>query len=295
MNSVFAKMGLIVVVLLTISFLAAQGEAVFDCRHVAGDVYCLYGEGGNIGFLATNEGLLVVDSQFNSVADTLLTIMKSISAKPVKYLVNTHYHADHTGGNDIIGKGAEIIMHPKCKATKLNLLKLAGLEKGYINRVMVWNEGMTIKLGGETVRLLHYGPAHTSGDLIVVFENAKVVHTGDLFFNGWPPYIDVEDGSDTENWIRIIERLCEDYPDYLYIPGHGKVTDAEHFLDLGEYLRYLRTEVVASIQEGKSKEETIESINVDAYSHLKDPRPDGRLTIERNIGWIYDEIMRKKE
>ena len=154
---------------------------------------------------------------------------------------------------------------------------------------------MTSKLGNETVRLFHSGPAHTSGDLVVVFENSKVVHAGDLFFNERPPYIDVEDGSDTENWVRTIVALCESYPGYTFIPGHGQVADVKSFLNFAEYLKLLRSKVKAAIEDGKTREEAMESIKVDAYTLLKKTESDIDVKIKRNIGWVYDEMTRQKK
>jgi len=273
--------------------LNSNENSSFNCQKVSGNVFCLYGVGGNIGILSTDEGFLIVDSKFKSVADSILTIIKTISPNKIRYLVNTHYHADHTGGNEIIGKNAEIIMHPACKSTKQNLYKQAGIEDILLNNATVWKEGMVLQLGDETVRLLHFGNAHTSGDLIVVFEESKAVHTGDLFFNGWPPYIDVDDGANTENWISTIETLCEKYPDFYFIPGHGVVTDAKNFLDFANYLKILRARVSKVIQEGKTRTEATEYIKIEEYSHLRDPRSDDGLSIKKNIGWVYDEMTKK--
>jgi cyclase len=271
-------------------YISAQNDSVFDCQRVSGNIYCLYGRGGNIGILATDEGILVVDSQFESTADTVLKIIQKISLQDIKYLINTHYHADHTGGNEKLGEKAEIIMHPNCKLTKKRLLNEAGVKLSFIDRVRNWEKDMAIDLGGETVRLLYFGNAHTSGDLVVVFENSKVIHTGDLFFHGRPPYIDVEDGSDTENWIRIIETLCKQYPDFSFIPGHGEVTDAKHYLKFAQYLKSLRTIVVKSVEAGRSKDQTIESVNLDLFSPFFDLKSDSDSII-KNVGWVYDEIM----
>lgn len=271
----------------------AHEVVAFECQKVSGNVYCLYGQGGNIGLLTTDDGLLVVDSQFKSVADSVLRVIRGISTQNIKYLVNTHYHADHTGGNEIIGKNADIIMHLNCKSIKQNLFKLAGIEDSYLKRATVWTEGLVLRLGGETIQILHFGNGHTSGDLVVVFKESKVIHAGDLFFNGWPPYIDVEDSSDTENWIRTIETLCKQHPDYKFIPGHGRVANADSFLDFANYLKLLRVRVAKAVKEGKTREEAMESIKIDEYSHLRDPRPDGGLTIKKNIGWVYDEMTRQ--
>lgn len=295
MKTMYKKMIALFFIMVIFQNVYTQEKLTFECEKVSGNVYCLYGAGGNIGICATDQGNLIVDSQFMSVADTIMKIIDNISPKKIKYLVNTHYHADHTGGNDIIGKDAEIIMHPDCKSTKKNLFKTAGIRNTALDNATVWKKGMNIKLGGEKINLLHFGNAHTSGDLIVVFETSKVIHPGDLFFHGWPPYIDVENGADTENWINTIEILCKRYPDYKLIPGHGRVTDMKSFSDFARYLKILREKVAQAIKLGKTREQAMEQIKIEEYAHLRDPRSEDGLSIKRNIGWVYDEMMQKEK
>jgi cyclase len=265
-------------------------EIVLETVHVSGSVYCIYGQGGNTAVLKTDEGLLVVDSKYESVADDLIEAIRAISTTPIEYLINTHYHGDHTGANAVIGANAEIVMHPACKATKQELMRWAGMEEGYLATVKVWSEGMVISLGNETVRLLHFGRGHTSGDLVVVFETSRVVHTGDLFFNGRPPFMETGDKPDTDNWIRSIEAICGEYPDYSMIPGHGKVADAAAFLDLAGYLRILRENVAAAIHDGRTKEEAISAIDLAEYSLFDDPLDKRRERIKNNVACVYDEL-----
>lgn len=270
----------------------AAADIGLESDHVSGNVYCISGQGGNTGVLKTDEGLLVVDSKYGSVADSLLEVIRSISTRPIRYLVNTHYHGDHTGGNEIIGENAEIVMHPNCKSTKLEMVRMAGIEEGYLATVKLWSDGMVIILGDETVRLLHFGSGHTTGDLVVVFETSKVVHTGDLFFNGRPPFMDIDDHPDTENWVRTIAMLCEKYPDYHFIPGHGEVAHASTFLDFAGYLRTLREEVAAAISEGKTKEEALNTINLANCPLFLDPLERRGRRIEGNVNCVYDELTR---
>lgn len=273
--------------LLSAIVMAQQEEPpAITIEKVAGDVYCLYGQGGNIGILKTDEGLLVVDSQFKEIANEILKKIAALSTKPIKYLVNTHYHGDHTNGNEVIGKGATIIMTPQCKAS------LMKDQKEYLSKVKLWEKDMVLQMGEEKVRLLHFGSGHTAGDLVVVFEKSKVLHTGDLFFHGMPPYIDVKNGSDTGNWIHTIETLCKKYPDYKIIPGHGKVTNTENYLKFAGYLKYLRKEVAAAIKAGKTKEQAMETINLEPCQWLKD---GNKFTSKKgNIGWIYEEMTQNK-
>jgi glyoxylase-like metal-dependent hydrolase (beta-lactamase superfamily II) len=278
--------------LLSSLVLLAQESPEITIEKVSGDVYCLYGQGGNIGILKTDEGLLVVDSQHKGIANEILKKIAGLSTKPIKYLVNTHYHQDHTHASEVIGKDAVIIMHPNCKASLMKNQPEAEAQPGYLSKVKPWEKDMVIQMGGENVRLLHFGNGHTAGDLVVVFEKAKVFHAGDLFFHDMPPYIDVKDGSDTGNWIHTIEALCKKYPDYKIIPGHGKVTDPENYLKFAGYLKYLRKEVSAAIKAGKTKEQAMETINLEPYQWLKD---SSRFTNKKgNIGWIYEEMTKNK-
>ena len=259
---------------------------------VSGNVYCLYGPGGNMGILKTDDGFLVVDSLFEETAPDVLKLIATLSDKPIKYLVNTHYHGDHTNGNAALAKTATVIMHPACKASLLASLKQKESTKEPPYTIKTWTKDMVVTLGDENVMFLHFGNGHSAGDLVVVFEKDKVLHTGDLFFHGMPPYIDVADGSDTENWIRTIETICKEYPDYKIIPGHGDVTDPGQYIKMAEYLKYLRKEVAAAIQAGKTREQTVASVNLEPYKDL--PDMDEWCNKKGNVGWIYDEMTRKK-
>ena len=151
---------------------------------------------------------------------------------------------------------------------------------------------LTIPFEGEKVKLVHFGPAHTSGDTVVIFEKTKVLVAGDLFFHGIPPYIDVNNGSDTKNWVELIETLCEKYPGFKVIPGHGKVTDTKAYLQFARYLKYLRKEVAAAIEAGKTREQAQDSIDFSSFDHIVDRGEF--LTKKENVGWVYDEMIRKK-
>lgn len=282
-----------VFVCLAMPLLRGEEKPVLDLQNVSGDVYCLSGGGGNIAILKLNDGLLLVDAQMEKTAEEALKLIATISTQPVKYLINTHYHGDHTGANDILGKNAEFIMHPNCKKTLAEGQK-EGDEKPFLAKVKPWTEGMTLTFDNETVHLYHFGAGHTSGDLVVVFEKAKVVHTGDLFFNEIPPYIDVNNGADTGNWINTIQTLCKKYPDFKFIPGHGNVATATEYLKLANYLGYLRKEVEAAIKAGKTKDQAMESIEISQFDKIKANERGKFMTIKNNIAWIYDEMTKTK-
>lgn len=271
--------------------LISQQPEPIAIEKVSGEVYCLYGQGGNIGILKGEEGLLIVDSQYVRTAGEVMEAIRELSSQKIQYLINTHYHSDHTEGNSIVGKEAQIISHNNCKASLLANLKPEETPESIGAPQKTYEADMTLQVGEETVLLHHFGPAHTSGDTVVIFKKAKVIHAGDLFFHEVPPYIDVKDGSDTKNWILTIEKLAEAYPDFQVIPGHGKVATMEWFLRFADYLKYLRKEVAAAIKAGKTREQAQETIDLSKFENIQDRGEF--LTKKANIGWVYDEMTRK--
>jgi glyoxylase-like metal-dependent hydrolase (beta-lactamase superfamily II) len=269
----------------------AQQEEPIVIEKVSGEVHCLYGSGGNIGIYVGEDSLLIVDSQYARTADAVMAKIKEHSPKKIQYLVNTHYHGDHTSGNPILGREAQIISHQNCQRSLLAQKKPEETQKNIGAPGKTFDTEMTIAMGDDTVRLVHMGPGHTSGDTIVIFDKAKVIHTGDLFFHGVPPYIDVNDGSDTKNWVRTIRALAEKHPDFKVIPGHGKVTNMKEYVAFSDYLSVLRKEVSAAIEAGKTKEQAVESIDLSRFSSIVDRGEF--LTKKKNIEWVYDEMTRK--
>lgn len=278
-------------IVLGVSHLNAQEEVPITIENVAGAAYCLYGAGGNIGIYVGEDSLLIVDAQYARSADAVIEKIKELSPKKIQYLINTHYHGDHTSGNPIIGKDAEVISQENCKKSLLAGLKPENTPESIGVPNTTFDTEKAITLGNETVRLVHMGPAHTSGDTIVIFDKAKVIHVGDLFFQGVPPYIDVNDGSDTKNWVRTIHKLAEKYPNFQVIPGHGKVTNMKEYVKFADYLSALRKEVSAAIEAGKTKEQAVESIDLSSFDYIQDRGEF--LTKTKNIEWVYDEMTRK--
>jgi len=273
--------------------LLSQEPVSITIEKVSGEVYCLYGAGGNIGILKGKDVLLVVDASYARTANDVKNEIAAFSPLNIQYLIITHYHGDHTGGNPIIGKDAQIISQENCRASMMRNLKPEETPESVGVPQKTYEKDMSLRVGDETVKLVYFGPAHTSGDTVVVFEKAKVIHAGDLFFQGMPPYIDVGDGSDTKNWVSIIEMLGQKYPDYQVIPGHGKVTTMKEYMKFADYLKSLREEVAAAIKAGKTREQAQESIDLSKFSDIQD---QGQfLTKKENIGWVYDEMTREKK
>jgi glyoxylase-like metal-dependent hydrolase (beta-lactamase superfamily II) len=267
-------------------------ETTISVEKVSGEVYCFYVNSVNVAVLKGKEGLVVVDSSYPQTAAGLKEEIAKLSSQGIQYLLITHYHGDHTGGNTVIGKGAQIISHENCKKTLMGNMKAEDTEEGIGIPHKTFTKELAVPFGEGSIKLVYLGPAHTSGDAVVIFEEAKVLAVGDLFFHGLPPYIDVNNGADTKNWISLIHTLCDKYPDFKVIPGHGKVTDTAEYLRFARYLEFLRKEVGAAIEAGKTREQTQESVDFSAFSHIVDRGEF--LTKRENVGWVYDEMTRKK-
>ena len=268
-----------------------QQETAIAVEKVSGEIYCLYVNSVNVTVLKGMDGLLVVDASYPQTAVQLKDEIAKLSPSKIQFLLITHYHGDHTGGNAIIGKDAQIISHRNCKETLVANLKQEETEQRIGVPQKTFETDLTVPFEDEKVKMVHFGPAHTSGDAVIVFENAKVLVVGDLFFHGMPPYIDVNNGSDTKNWVAIIETLCKKYPDFKVIPGHGKVTDTTEYLKFAQYLKYLRMEVASAIEAGKTREQAQKSIDFSGFGTIEDQGEF--LTKKENVGWVYDEMTQK--
>jgi glyoxylase-like metal-dependent hydrolase (beta-lactamase superfamily II) len=210
---------------------------------LAEDVYMLQGAGGNIGVCAGPEGVLVIDDQFAPLTDKIMAAIKAISDKPVRFLFNTHFHGDHTGGNENFGKaGVAIIAHD-------NVRKRMSVEQynAIFDRktppapdvalpIVTFNDSVTFHIGGEEITCFHVPNAHTDGDAIVWFPKDNVVHMGDCMFNGFYPVLDVSGGGSIAGMIAAAERMLKVInADTKVIPGHGPLAsrkDLEAFRDM---------------------------------------------------------------
>ncbi len=276
----------------TLPFGTLDADERGTVNRLAGNIFVIVSPGfTNVTVLATDDGLLVVDSGWPSKAfsEKIKINLKKISPLPVRYLVNTHYHVDHTGGNAIVGKGATIIAHKNCREVLRNdpnyktLAPHIGIEKGKI-----------LQLGDQTVELFHPGmTAHTQGDVVVVFPKEKILVAGDLFYNGIQPYLDTDHGFDTANWIGTIQTLAERYPDYTIVPGHLGVSDIEGFIKFGEYLTQLRAVSAKAIKAGQTPEQMVSSIAPGAFpARLEIPKLG--MTLKSNAVKVYNEMKSKE-
>ena len=215
---------------------------------VADNIYMLEGAGGNIGVSVGTDGMLLVDDQFAPLAEKIQHALKELSEGPLKFLINTHFHGDHTGGNAVFGAEAHIISHTNVRKR----LKMKPLPKEALP-VVTFRDSLSIHFNGEEIRIIHFPNSHTDGDGVVFFTGSNVVHTGDLFFSGRFPYVDIDSGGNVEGLMKHIEQLLIELPpDVKLIPGHGPLSDINN---LKAYHRMLveTTDIVRDqIKAGKS-------------------------------------------
>jgi cyclase len=231
---------------------------------VAGKVYMIDGTGGfaggNIGVSVGDDGILIVDDQFAPLADKIAALLKGITDKPVKYVLNTHFHADHTNGNEIWGQKAEIIAQDNVRkrleeGQKGPDGKLTPAPKAALP-IITFDHSVTVHINGEEIRALHFPHGHTDGDSIVWFTASNVVHMGDDFFNGIFPFVDLESGGSVKGLIANVEEVLPQLkPDVRIIPGHGPIATVA---DLRVYLAMLKdcwAIVSVGLKDGKSIEQ----------------------------------------
>ncbi|MBI3818966.1 MAG: MBL fold metallo-hydrolase [Planctomycetes bacterium] len=220
---------------------------------VAGNIYMLEGSGGNVGICAGDDGVLMIDDQFAGLEPKLRDAIKKISDKPVRFLLNTHHHGDHTGGNEKFGADSTIIAH---KNVRGRLLEITGSHKPMPKPglpIITYDEGVTLYLNGEEIRCVHYARCHTDNDTVVLFPKSNVIHMGDLYFAKRVPVIDVRAGGSLKGIIAAIDKIIAEVPaDVKIIPGHGQLSNVDELKEYVAFLKDSREIVKKGVAEGKN-------------------------------------------
>jgi glyoxylase-like metal-dependent hydrolase (beta-lactamase superfamily II) len=244
---------LIALFLTSISSTPAQDKKVeFTTIQLSDTVYMLKGRGGNVGISTGRDGLYIIDDQVRPITSQLLQAIRKVSNKPVRFVINTHYHADHTGGNETIGgAGAVIIAHDNIRkrmTTEQVSIFMKNTTPPYAKAalpVVTFNDRMSLHLNGETATAYYVANGHTDGDSIIHFPASNVIHMGDMFFNGLYPYVDLDAGGSVEGMVAAADlALSMANESTRIIPGHGPLAMTE---DLKTYRDFL-IEASANIQ-----------------------------------------------
>lgn len=226
---------------------------------VAGNVYMLEGAGGNIGVSAGPDGVLIVDDQFSPLADKVRAAFKPLSPGPLRFVLNTHFHFDHTHANPSFGREALIVAHANVRrrlSVETNVLgeTYKPLPKEGLP-VVTYETTVSVYFNGEEIRVVHFPSGHTDGDSVVFFTASNVIHMGDDFFAGRFPFVDVENGGSVEGLERNVSEIIEKAPaEVKIIPGHGPLST---LADLRAYRDVLR-ETIALVRARMSAGRTLE-------------------------------------
>ncbi|MCH7767097.1 MAG: MBL fold metallo-hydrolase [Acidobacteria bacterium] len=228
--------------------------------HVRGNIYMLNGTGGNIGVSIGSDGVLIVDDKFAPLADKIRAALKEVGGGELKFILNTHWHGDHTGGNQVFGPEAPIIAHTNVRKRLSTDQHLLGRDVPAAPKeawpVITFDHSVSVHFNGEEIKAVHFPRGHTDGDTVIFFTGSNVVHMGDDFFSGHFPFVDLGSGGDVEGLTKNIAEVIKKLPaDVKIIPGHGPVSTLD---DLKTYHRMLveTTNIVrAAMAAGKSLEE----------------------------------------
>jgi len=227
---------------------------------VAGNVYMLEGRGGNIGACVGPDGILIIDDQFAPLAEKIRAALRALDPGPVEFILNTHYHGDHTGGNPVFGKEGTIIAHENVRE-RLSVRQESG-DRGRDPLdpagwpVVTFAEAVTVHFNGEDIRFFHLPAGHTDGDGLVHFPRAGVLHIGDQLFTGRFPYVDTDGGGTVDGYAANLTWVLEHMPpDTKIIPGHGPLSTMEDVRQIRDVIVETRDYVRAQLRAGKSAEE----------------------------------------
>ncbi len=218
---------------------------------IAGNVSYIQGSGGNIGLFTGDDGVFLIDDQYAPLTDKIVAAIRTVSSKPIRFLVNTHMHPDHTGGNENFGKmGTMIFGHDNVRS------QMAISDYAEEPPLVTFSEDMSFHINGETVHVFKTPDAHTNGDVYIKFESSNVIHTGDVYRTTSYPYIDSGNGGSFLGTIEAYDLLISvSDADTKIVPGHGVVSSVEDVRAFRDMMLVIRDRVANAIREGKSLEE----------------------------------------
>ena len=254
------------------------------------------GTGGTIGYLVNGDGAFAIDSQFMNTAEICVAGLKQRAPKGIAMLINTHHHGDHTGGNKAYGV-SKIVAHENCLTSHRATTEAAKTVDQQAYATTTFKDTWSEKFGDETIEARYFGPGHTGGDAVIHFQQANVMHMGDLLFNRAHPNIDRAQGARIDNWITVLETVSKRASnDTIFIAGHAKDNVVRNGrAELGHFRNYLTAALEharAGVKAGHSKEEVQK---LPALKGFEDnASPNARLTLAFVLGIAYDEVTNAK-
>jgi len=290
-----ALISVFIICLTLLPLLGLSADVEIKAVPVADQIYMLVGQGGNIGLYVGEDGTFLIDDQFAPLTDKILDAIKSVGGQHPKFLINTHYHSDHTGGNENLGKGGTLIVsHDNVRERlisgayigafkmKLSPVANAGLP------VITFSKNIKFHLNGDTVIVKHVPHAHTDGDSVIYFQAANVIHAGDLFFNGFYPFIDVNHGGSLKGMIKGVDRVLKVADDQTkIISGHGPLGDKKQLQEYREMLAVAYERLNSLKAQGKTAQEAVAA---KPLADLEATWGKGIFTGDRWVELIYSGV-----
>jgi len=267
---------------------------------VSQGVWMLVGAGGNIGVSAGEDGVFLIDDQYAPLTDKIRAAVAKISPKPIRFVFNTHWHGDHTGGNEHLGESGALIVandNVRKRMSTKQFLKAFNREvpasPNVALPVITYSEDVTFHLNGDTIHAFHVAPAHTDGDSIVYFEKADVIHMGDVFFESGYPFVDLSSGGSVQGVIDGANRALELIgPNTKVIPGHGKLSDRAGLIAYRDMLRAIVGRVAKMKAAGKSLEEIQAAKPTAEYDERWG---GGFIDADRMVATVFESLEKEKK
>ena len=261
---------------------------------VNANVYMLQGRGGNIGALVGPEGILIVDDEYKALSAKLAAALKELGSDKPRFVFNTHWHGDHTEGNEFFGKDSIIVAHVNVRKRLLDPPVIFGQKTApypsFALPIVTYTESLSLHINGEEVRAVHFPNGHTDGDTVVFFKNANVVHLGDDFFNGFFPFVDLDSGGSVQGMINNLAELIRQIPaDAKLIPGHGPLAT----LDDLKTFRQTLVETSNIVQAAMKKKKSLEEIKKAGLPEKYKSWGSGFIKTEFWIETVYRSYSRK--
>ena len=248
----------------------AQAQSRFDkveirTEQLSPSTYVLFGAGGNIGLSVGADSVFVIDDQYAPLSEKIAAAIKKITDKPVQFVLNTHWHSDHTGGNENFAKGGALIMahdNVKKRLSTEQFIEFLRAKEAPLPKiaqpVVTFSTDVTFHINGDEVYAFHMPKAHTDGDAIIHFRKSNVIHMGDIFFNGFYPFIDTSSGGSPEGVVAAADRVLAMADDATrIIPGHGPVSNMAELKIYRDMVATVSARVKKLAQEGKKLDEII--------------------------------------
>ena len=261
---------------------------------VAGNVYMLEGAGGNIGVSVGDDGILIVDDQFAPLADKIKAALKNLGEGKMKFILNTHWHGDHTGGNAPLGRDAPIIAHDNVRK-RLSTEQRSEFFKTTTPAspkealpVITFDQSLSVHFNGEEIRVIHFPHGHTDGDSVIFFTKSNVVHMGDDFFAGRFPFVDLESGGSVQGLTKNIGEIIPKLPEGAkLIPGHGPLST---IADLKAYHRML-TDTTEVVRKGIAAKKTLDQIKKEGLPAEWKSWGEGFIKTDQWIELVYRSLQ----